>query len=116
MWTSFQEIMIFWYKLKLNMIWCEIATVPHTYAFKDDKVIQTVANHIHNQSKNLSTFGKLQLVVFLCRVIQEEISEVKMIISDLDISLILNQNNLVRKMLLRRNQNTQTPSPPSGYK
>ena len=37
--------------------------------------------------------------VFLCWMIQEEISEVKMeyFISDLDISLILNQNNFVRK-------------------
>ena len=54
---------------------------------------------MHNYSKSLSTLGKLQLAVFLCRMIQEEISEVKMeyFISDLDVSLILNQNNLVRK-------------------
>ena len=95
-----QEIMIFWYKLKLNMIWCEIVTTPHNYAFKGDKVIKNRCYSIYIIiQKVFRLLENYNSQVFLCWMIQEEISEVKMeyFISDLDISLILNQNNFVRK-------------------
>ena len=62
-------------------------------------MLSRVLIHKYNYSKNLSSFEKLQLAVFLCQMVQEEISEVKMeyFISDSDISLILDQNNLVKK-------------------
>ena len=62
-------------------------------------MLSRVLIHKYNYSKNLSSFEKLQLAVFLCPMVQEEISEVKMeyFISDSDISLILDQYNLVKK-------------------